>query len=204
MVHGWASLVQVSCQLPYLFLHLRQGFVGFQQLGKGFRIPPEAIVILRHAVDGELTDKKLEAPLLENVLQRLNRPLSEVSIRRDIYLFDPVVLNEEPADFGEFSAQEGFAAGEVQVLDPPQISRQRENLLHFQIVPLIEISPVKAVLTSQIANGVDKQNQKGRSSDRWKSEVLPSKLTVPDDTFNCVHRLRLAARAPVSGSAPPP
>src|SRR5271166_3007451 len=185
-------------------LQFGERLVGFQQLFERLGITTEAIVILRHAVDGQLTHKQLEAFFFEDVLQGLDRPLSEVSIRRDIDLFNPVVLDKEPADLGEFSPQEGLAAGEVQVLNPPQIPRERENLLHLQVIPLIEVSPVKAMLARQITNGVDKENQKGWSSDRWKSEVLPSKLTVPEDTFNCVHRLRLAARAPVSGWAPPP
>ena len=144
-------------------------------------------MILRHAVNGELADKHFEALLFEDVLQRLDRPLGEVSIRRDINLFDPVVLNEVPADLREFSPQEGFAAGQVQVLDPPQISGERKNLLHLQIIPLIEVSPVKAVLAGQVANGVDEQNQKRRCRDAWKSQVFPSKLTVTDDTLNRVH-----------------
>src|SRR5271157_721377 len=192
----------MDAQSGFAGLQFGQRLVRFEQLFERLRITTEAIMILRHAVDGELTNKELEAPLLEDALQGFDGTLSEISVGGYINLLHAVVLNEEPADFREFRAQEGFAAGQVQILDPSQISRERENLLHLQIIALVQVSPVKAVLTRQIANGVDKENQERRGRDAWKSKVLPSKLAVPDDTLNCVHRLRLAARAPVSGWAP--
>src|SRR5271157_920935 len=168
-------------------LQFGERLVSFQQLFERLGITTEAIVILRHAVNGEFTHKQLQALLFEDVLQRFDRPLGKVPIRRHINLFDAVVLDEEPADLCEFGAQERFAAGQVQVLDPSQISCQRENLLHLQIIALIEVPPVKTVLARQVANGVDEENQKRRGRDAWKSQVSPSKLTVSDDTLNRVH-----------------
>ena len=135
------------------------------------------------------------ALFLEDAVERLDGALGEVSVGGNVNLLDTVVLDEEAADFGELRAQKRLAAGEVQVLDAAQVARQREDLFDLEVVALIEVSPVETVLAGQVADGVDEQNQEWRRADAWKSEVLPSKLTVPDDTFNGVHRLSVATRS---------
>src|SRR5271167_2496969 len=213
MVHGGAALVQVRGQALDLVkvlrgdggdgmdaqsrlgdLQFRQRLVGFQQLGKGLGVAAEAVAVLGHAVDGKFTDEELEALFLEDAVQRFDGALGEVSIGGHIDLLDAVVLDEEAADFGELRAQKGFAAGEIQVLNASQIAGESEDLVHRQVIALIEVSPVETVLAGQVADGVDEQNQKRRRADAWKSEVLPSKLTVPDDALNRVHWLSVATQ----------
>src|SRR5579863_4314105 len=143
-------------------LQFGQGLVRFDQFLERFRVAPEPIVILGHPVDRELANKKLEALFLEDAFQRDDRALGEVSVGRHINLLDAVIVYEKFADLGELRAQEWFTARQVQVLNPPQVPRESENLFHRQIVALIQVLPIKTMLTCQIADGIDEQDEK-----RW-------------------------------------
>ena len=56
-----------------------------------------------------------------------------------------------------------LAAGEIQVFNGAHGIGEREYLLFFQIVPLIQAGPVKTVLASHVAQRVDEEHQKGRA-----------------------------------------
>jgi hypothetical protein len=83
------------------------------------RIPglAELVVELRHSVERDLDAEELERGLLQDIANRVDRPLGKIGIRRNVYFLHAVVADELAADRGELLAQKRLATGEIEVFD---------------------------------------------------------------------------------------
>ena len=97
-------------------------------------VAAETVVELGHAIERELDGEQAQARLLERLPNLLDRPVFEVPVAGDVDLLDAVVTDELPTDGPELLAQERFAAGQVEVLDVPELLGQVDDLLEGKIV----------------------------------------------------------------------
>jgi hypothetical protein len=172
-------------------LQFRKSFIGLDQLLELLWVASEAVVILRHAVDRELTHKEFKALFFEYVLERIDGAVGEVSVRRHIDLLHAVILDEKPADLGELGTEKGFPTRQIQILDSAQLLRQRKNLLNLQIIAPVEIPPIEAMLTCQVTDRVNEQDQEWRRGRMRKCQVLPRQPGMPGYTIEGFHGFML-------------
>jgi hypothetical protein len=100
-------------------------------------------------------------------------------------LLDAVVADELAADFGEFLADEGFAAREVEVFERAEGFGEGDEFGEGEVIAAIEVAPVEAVLSLPIADRVDEEDEEGRgagSEDRGGGEA-----GVAGDAFDDSH-----------------
>ena len=75
---------------------------------------------------------------------------------------DAIVADEKCADLGELGADEGFASGQIQVLESAELRTEPGKLFERQVIALIEIAPVVAMFTGQVAYRIHVYRQKRR------------------------------------------
>ena len=89
-------------------------------------------------------------------------PLRERAVGGHVDLADPVVPDELAADLAELRPEERLAPGEVEVLDPAERARQRDDLVDGEVILAVQVAPVEAVLAFLIADRIDKEDQERR------------------------------------------
>src|SRR5690349_1699262 len=175
---------------PRIFaLQRGQRVVGLHRLAKRIGRLAELVVKGGHAVERDLDREQLQAALLQHAAQHPHGLVREPGVGRDVDLLDPVPAYELPADRGEFLAQERLAAGQVEILDRPEILGERDDLLERQIIALVELLPVEAVLATRVADRIYEEDQERRAGHVRQREVLPGELRGTDDALReILHR----------------
>ena len=100
----------MDLQARILLLQRRQGVIGLHRLAERIRGLAKFIVERGHAVEGNLDAEQFQARLLKHAANHADRLVREPSIRRNVDLLHPVLLDELTADCVELLAQEGLAA----------------------------------------------------------------------------------------------
>ena len=162
-------------------LQLRKGIVGFHRLLERLLVAAKRVVVLGRAIQRQLADEEPELRPFEHRPDGRDCPLGEVAVGRHVYLPRAVLFDELAAHGGEFLAEERLAARQVQVLYRSEVLRERDDLVEREVVPLVEVLPVKAVLAGQVADGVDEQDQERRRLRRLRADGLQGQTNVASD-----------------------
>ena len=115
--------IGVNTEPGFVPLELREHLVGFHRFRERFGISSETIVILGCAVERYLANEELQCPRLKDLPKLSLSSIGEVGVGRNVDLLNVVVLDEERADFGEFRADEWFAARQIEVFEIAQLLR---------------------------------------------------------------------------------
>ena len=132
-------------------------------LAKDRGLPRKRVVILRGAVQRQLAHEADERGGARQQRAELRlRAVGEEPAGGHVDLPDAVVADEQVADVREVGTQERLSAGEVQVLDRPQLAREGLELVEGQVVAAVQAPPVEAVLAGEVADRVDEEDQERR------------------------------------------
>ena len=175
---GGGDGVDAEARVPPL--QLGECLAGLHGAGEGVLHAAESVVIFGHAVEREFDGEELEGGFAEDLFDGGDGAVREAAVSGDVDLANAVVADEKAADFGEFLAEKGFAAGEVEVLHSAELLRETAKFVDGEIVFPVQVPPVEAVFAGLVADRVDEENQKWRgrtTADPFSHPVILKRQT---------------------------